>query len=65
LITPDEDDQMPQKNEPLSAQEIQQVRKWIQGGAKFDGADSTASLVSLIPPIFNRSRLPYIQLLSR
>ncbi|MDB6034181.1 MAG: hypothetical protein JWM16_4519 [Verrucomicrobiales bacterium] len=51
LVTTDEDDRMPQKNEPLSKAEIQRIREWIEGGSKFDGTDATAALVSLIPPI--------------
>ena len=52
LITAaDEDDRMPQKNEPLSAAEISRIQRWIADGAKFDGPDSKAELIAIIPPV--------------
>jgi WD40 repeat protein len=52
LITaPDEDDRMPQKNEPLPASDIARIRRWIAEGAKFDGPDPKAALVTIIPPV--------------
>ena len=52
LITiTDEDDRMPQKNEPLPATSIALIQRWIGEGAKFDGPDAKAALVSIIPPI--------------
>jgi hypothetical protein len=38
LVTEDADEQMPQKSEPLEANEVALFRKWIAEGAKFDGA---------------------------
>ena len=52
LITaPNEDDRMPQKDEPLTATQIATIRTWIQQGAKLDGADRAASLAVLSPPL--------------
>jgi WD40 repeat protein len=52
LITAkDEDDRMPQKNEPLSSGDIARIERWIKEGAKFDGPDSKAALVAIIPAI--------------
>ena len=50
LITAeDEDDRMPQKDDPLPAGHIGLIERWIKDGAKFDGADPKAPLVTLIP----------------
>ena len=51
LIATDEDERMPQKNEPLAAADIARIRQWITEGAQFDGPDAKAALVSIIPPI--------------
>src|SRR5205085_5202419 len=51
ITTTDEEDRMPQKNEPLPASDIVLIRRWITEGAKFDGPDSKAALVAIIPPI--------------
>src|SRR5438093_4287761 len=52
LITAsDEEDRMPQKNEPLAAPEIARIQRWIGEGAKFDGPDPKALLIAIIPPI--------------
>ncbi|HEY0457345.1 MAG TPA: c-type cytochrome domain-containing protein [Verrucomicrobiae bacterium] len=51
ITTDDEEDRMPQKNEPLSPPEIARIKDWITQGAHFAGADSKAPLVSIIPPI--------------
>jgi mono/diheme cytochrome c family protein len=45
----DEDDRMPQKADPLPDAEIVLIERWIKEGARFDGADSKAPLVSLVP----------------
>jgi WD40 repeat protein len=51
LITEKEaDDRMPQKDDPLSAQQIELVRQWIKDGAKFDGADAAVPIKSLMGP---------------
>ena len=49
LTAKDEDDRMPQKDDPLPAEHIGLIERWIKDGAKFDGADPKAPLVTLIP----------------
>ena len=49
LTAKDEDDRMPQKDDPLPAGHIALIERWIKEGAKFDGADTKAPLITLIP----------------
>jgi dipeptidyl aminopeptidase/acylaminoacyl peptidase len=49
LTAQDEDDRMPQKDDPLPAEQIALIERWIKDGAKFDGADAKAPLITLIP----------------
>ena len=49
LTSPDNDDRMPQKDEPLPDAQIALIRRWIQAGANFDGTARTAPLAALIP----------------
>src|SRR6266542_3070685 len=49
LTAADEDDRMPQKDDPLPAKQIALIERWIKDGAQFDGADPKAQLVTLIP----------------
>ena len=49
LTATDEDDRMPQKDDPLPASQIALIERWIKDGAKFDGADPQAPLITLIP----------------
>src|SRR3954469_3416895 len=49
ITSADEDERMPAKGERLSAGQISAIEKWIAQGAKFDGADRAAPLVSLVP----------------
>src|SRR6185437_4822954 len=49
LTAKDEDDRMPQKEGPLPSEQISLIESWIMEGAKFDGADAKAPLVTLIP----------------
>ena len=49
LTATDEDDRMPQKDDPLPAEQIALIEGWIKDGATFDGTDPKASLVTLIP----------------
>jgi len=51
ITTTDEDDRMPQKNEPLAAADIARIQRWITEGASFDGPDFKAALIAIIPPI--------------
>jgi len=49
ITTSDEDDRMPAKGERLTAGQISVIQRWIAEGAKFDGEDPKALLVSLVP----------------
>jgi len=49
LTAKDEDDRMPQKDDPLPVEQIALIERWIKEGAKFDGTDPNAPLVTLIP----------------
>jgi hypothetical protein len=49
LITAaDEADRMPQKADPLPAEQILVIRRWIEHGARFDGPDAAAPLASIV-----------------
>jgi hypothetical protein len=47
LTATDEDDRMPQKDDPLPKEHIAVFARWIREGAKFDGPDTKATLGSL------------------
>jgi mono/diheme cytochrome c family protein len=49
ISTDDEDDRMPQKDQPLTKTQIALIRRWIKEGARFDSPDRKAALVTLIP----------------
>jgi len=49
ITAKDEDDRMPQKDEPLSAAQIELFRSWIASGAKLDRGEPGALIASLIP----------------
>ena len=49
LVTPEEDDRMPQRAAPLDPGQIELIRRWIAEGARFDGEDPDTPLVRLIP----------------
>ncbi len=49
ITAADEDERMPQKDDPLSAAQIQLFRSWIAAGAKLDAGNSEAPISSLIP----------------
>jgi WD40 repeat protein len=51
ITTKDEDDRMPQKDDPLPANQIALIERWIKEGARFDGSDPKAALVSLLPKV--------------
>ena len=50
LVADDEDERMPQKDDPLSAEEISLFKQWISEGAKFDGESKEDKLITLLPP---------------
>jgi WD40 repeat protein len=45
----DPDQRMPKDSDPLPAEQLALVKKWIEQGAKFDGPDPKAMLSTLIP----------------
>ena len=49
VSTDDEDDRMPQKDQPLAKSQIALIRRWIKEGARFDGPDRKAAIVTLVP----------------
>jgi hypothetical protein len=49
LLDPDPATRMPQEDDPLSKEEIELVRRWIAGGAKFDGVDRKGSIKAQLP----------------
>jgi WD40 repeat protein len=49
LTTPDEDDRMPSKADPLPAPQIALVKRWIEEGATYDAPDKNSPLASIAP----------------
>jgi mono/diheme cytochrome c family protein len=49
IASEDKDERMPKDADPLSAEEIAAVKKWIEEGAAFDGGDEAALLASILP----------------
>ncbi len=49
LLDEDPEVRMPKDGDPLSAESIELVRRWIAEGAKYDGDDPTLSLASIVP----------------
>lgn len=49
IASTDPDARMPKEADPLPAEALATVKRWIEEGAKFDAADPTAALASLIP----------------
>lgn len=58
LITADVDSRMPLENNPLSAEQIALVKRWIEAGAIYDAEDPKASLASIVPPPVHPSAPP-------
>jgi len=50
LVTDDVSERMPAESDPLSADEIQTIKRWIESGGDFDAADPNQSLNFVIPP---------------
>ena len=50
LLEPDEDNRMPQKDDPLPMDVVEKFRSWIGQGCRFDGADPDQPLSGLIAP---------------
>jgi hypothetical protein len=49
LTASDQDDRMPQKDDPLPVAVVAKFRDWIEGGAQFDGPNPKQSLADLVP----------------
>ena len=49
ITTREEDDRMPQKDDPLPPAQIVLIERWLRQGAKFDGPDPKMPLALLIP----------------
>lgn len=45
----DKDERMPKDADPLPADKIALIKKWIEEGAKYDAADPNATLASIVP----------------
>lgn len=50
IVAANEDDRMPQKDEPLTASQVAVIKDWIDQGAAFDGPDHATALALLAPP---------------
>ena len=50
VISDDESERMPLEGDPLKKEQIALLKKWIEGGAKFDGPDPKADLATIVPP---------------
>ncbi|MEC9001773.1 MAG: c-type cytochrome domain-containing protein [Planctomycetota bacterium] len=50
LVSEDKDERMPLESEPLTAEEIALVKRWITEGAANDAADPKAPLSTIVPP---------------
>jgi WD40 repeat protein len=69
LTTHDEDDRMPQDDDPLTPAQIESFRRWIADGAKLDRGEPHSPLALLVPraahpnpPEFYRSPVPILSL---
>src|SRR5690606_8314593 len=49
IATDDESLRMPQEADPLPAEQVALVKRWIAEGAKYDAADPAAPLADIIP----------------
>ncbi|HVU90122.1 MAG TPA: c-type cytochrome domain-containing protein [Pirellulales bacterium] len=49
IASEDTGERMPKDGDPLSAEQVATVRRWIEEGAKFDSPDPKALLASIVP----------------
>ena len=49
LISTDVKERMPKDGDPLPAEQIASIKRWIEEGANYDGGDPKAALSSIIP----------------
>lgn len=50
LTTTDAKERMPLDSDPLPAEQIALIRRWIMEGAAFDGPNPAAELITIVPP---------------
>ncbi len=50
LVSTDPNERMPAESDPLAAETIALIKRWIEEGAQYDGTDPKAELVTIIPP---------------
>ena len=50
IISTDVKERMPLEGDPLPAEQVATLKKWIESGLPFDGPDAKAPLASYIPP---------------
>lgn len=51
IASTDADLRMPKEADPLTAAQIELVKRWIAEGAKYDGADPNAALATIVPKL--------------
>ncbi|MCE9608177.1 MAG: hypothetical protein K8U03_25105 [Planctomycetia bacterium] len=49
LTSKEKEERMPKDGDPLPAEQIALITRWIAEGAKYDGGDAKAELVSIVP----------------
>ncbi|MBM4003559.1 MAG: hypothetical protein FJ295_09775 [Planctomycetes bacterium] len=50
IVSSDASERMPLEGDPLPADQVELIKKWIEEGATFDGPDPKANLATVIPP---------------
>jgi WD40 repeat protein len=50
ITSPDKAERMPLDGDPLPAEQVDVLKRWLEEGAAFDGPDPKAALASYIPP---------------
>jgi len=50
MASEDQAERMPLDADPLPAEQLALFKRWIEEGAKFDGTDAAAELITIIPP---------------
>ncbi|MCO6459488.1 MAG: hypothetical protein J5I93_29600 [Pirellulaceae bacterium] len=50
MISDDEAERMPLDGDPLPAEQLALIRRWIESGAKYDAEDPKSPLATIVPP---------------
>jgi hypothetical protein len=50
MVSEDVEERMPLESDRLPAEQIELFRRWVSDGAKFDGEDPKAELITIVPP---------------